>query len=162
MSGTGKKESFQIERCPDRGANLKMKVSYQFLSEKYSKASQMEGSSGYKNRGESRVGGVERVERDKDNSLNQLSDGKTELFNRRVDPQSVKNKELIEREVALLKSRVGEFEGKYKGEKMEREKLNDLLKGKEEVYFTLKTEIKRKEIEIDGMMKSLDEYRAEY
>lgn len=37
-----------------------------------------------------------------------------------------------------------------------------MLKGKEEVFFTMKTEIKRKEIETEDLYRSLEEYRAEY
>lgn len=37
-----------------------------------------------------------------------------------------------------------------------------MLKGKEEVFFTMKTEIKRKEIELEDVYRSLEEYRSEY
>ena len=59
-----------------------------------------------------------------------------------------------------LKAKINELEGKCRSEKAEKDKLNELLKGKEEVYFTLRTEIKRKEIEMEGLIRSLEEYRG--
>lgn len=83
MNGGEKKEVFAIERCPDRSANLKMKLSCQFITEKYSRVTNFESSVSYRNKDR---------EKDRDSSL---FDGRAEQYNKRIDPQSVKNKELI-------------------------------------------------------------------
>lgn len=40
--------------------------------------------------------------------------------------------------------------------------MSEILKSKEDLFFTLKTEIKRKEIELSDVMRSLEEYKVEY
>jgi hypothetical protein len=48
----------------------------------------------------------------------------------RDPPQHNRNKELIEKELLVLKGRVTEYETKFKNERSEKEKLAELLKGK--------------------------------
>lgn len=40
--------------------------------------------------------------------------------------------------------------------------MAETLKTKEDIFFTMKTEIKRKEVELSEVSRSLQEYRGEY
>lgn len=138
------KEMYGIERCPDKQATAKIKVKFRCIGEK-----------GY------RVEGV--MSPTRQDRLDHGSSSQSEItLNRERRNDSIKTTDLIKQQVSTWKNRVSEYESKFKSEKMENNKLNELLKGKEEIYLSLKSEIKRKQIQVQTVLKTLEEYKLQY